>query len=333
MTASGASSKGGRSVGNRGARPPAVARCDHGIRNGPFIDRTSTSNAPSPCRSSSGILLAEKCSRTFPGTLAHPLLSRWSVAMRRRAHDESFATASAHCATLAAMLHEMSSIPRREGGDVPVRQGGRRDGGHRDRRPARVPRPGPRAHPRPGARHHAVLRLACQPSAGIRRQDEPAAVDARPMLIPAPRVAPTEATRRWAVLVQQIVEVDPLACPTCRGAMRLVACMTQPSVIDQILTHLRTHAAHAAHADARSRHRRGPARAEVRHAPHARPPPPRPSREYAPPDAPPPAGTFGVRGGPTAATPRSPPAPAGPGSPPSVIHGDGKPGPCKVRHV
>jgi len=28
-----------------------------------------------------------------------------------------------------------------------------------------------------------------------------------------------------------------------------------------------------------------------------------------------PAGTFGVRGGPTAATPRSPPAPAGPGSP------------------
>ena len=28
--------------------------------------------------------------------------------------------------------------------------------------------------------------------------------------------------------------VDPLACPTCRGAMRIVACLTQTSVIDQI---------------------------------------------------------------------------------------------------
>jgi hypothetical protein len=87
---------------------------------------------------------------------------------------------------------------------------------------------------------------------GMRRQAEPAAVDAPPMIIPAPRVAPTEATRRWAVLLQQIFEVDPLACPTCRGAMRIVAFITQPSVIDQILIHLCTRAAHAAHADARS---------------------------------------------------------------------------------
>ena len=87
---------------------------------------------------------------------------------------------------------------------------------------------------------------------GMRRQAEPAAVDAPPMIIPAPRVAPTEATRRWAVLLQQMFEVDPLACPTCRGAMRIVAFITQPSVIDQILTHLCTRAAHAAHADARS---------------------------------------------------------------------------------
>ncbi len=79
---------------------------------------------------------------------------------------------------------------------------------------------------------------------GMRRQAEPAAVDAPPMIIPAPRVAPTEATRRWAVLLQQIFEVDPLACPTCRGAMRIVAFITQPSVIDQILTHLCTRAAH-----------------------------------------------------------------------------------------
>jgi hypothetical protein len=87
---------------------------------------------------------------------------------------------------------------------------------------------------------------------GRRRQAEPTAVDAPPMIIPAPRVAPTEATRRWAVLLPQIFEVDPLACPTCRGAMRLVACITQRSGIDPILTHLCTRAAHAAHADARS---------------------------------------------------------------------------------
>ena len=51
-----------------------------------------------------------------------------------------------------------------------------------------------------------------------------------------------------AALLQQIFEVDPLACPTGHGAMRIVACITQASVTDQILTHLRIRAEHAAHA-------------------------------------------------------------------------------------
>jgi len=42
------------------------------------------------------------------------------------------------------------------------------------------------------------------------------------------RLAPTEGTRRWAALLQQIFEVDPLACPTCHGVMRLVTCITPP---------------------------------------------------------------------------------------------------------
>ena len=42
------------------------------------------------------------------------------------------------------------------------------------------------------------------------------------------RLAPTEATRRWVALLQQIFEVDPLACPTCHGVMRLVTCITPP---------------------------------------------------------------------------------------------------------
>ena len=55
-----------------------------------------------------------------------------------------------------------------------------------------------------------------------------------------------------AALLQQIFEVDPLACPSCHGAMRIVAFITQTSVIDQILTHLRTRASRAAHAGPRS---------------------------------------------------------------------------------
>ena len=61
----------------------------------------------------------------------------------------------------------------------------------------------------------------------MRRQAETAAVDTPPLIVPARRLAPTEATRRWAALLQQIFEVDPLACPTCHGPMRVVAFITQ----------------------------------------------------------------------------------------------------------
>jgi hypothetical protein len=85
----------------------------------------------------------------------------------------------------------------------------------------------------------------------MRRQAEPAP-GAPPAIVAAPRLAPTEASRRWATLLQQIFEVDPLACPTCHGAMRIVAFITQASVIDRILAHLRTRASRAAHAGTRS---------------------------------------------------------------------------------
>ena len=45
-----------------------------------------------------------------------------------------------------------------------------------------------------------------------------------------------------AALLQQIFDVDPLACPSSHGAMRIVAFSTQGSVIDQILAHLRARA-------------------------------------------------------------------------------------------
>ncbi len=40
--------------------------------------------------------------------------------------------------------------------------------------------------------------------------------------------------------------------PTCHGPMRIVAFISQASVIDQILTHLRPHASREAHAEPRS---------------------------------------------------------------------------------
>lgn len=73
---------------------------------------------------------------------------------------------------------------------------------------------------------------------GMRRRAKPAGADpAVPMLV-APTLAPTEATRRWAALLRQLFEVDPLVCPRCAGPMRIVACITQAAVIDQILAHV-----------------------------------------------------------------------------------------------
>ncbi len=48
-----------------------------------------------------------------------------------------------------------------------------------------------------------------------------------------------EARRRWAELLRRIFEVDPLRCSRCAHEMRIVAFITQPRVIDRILTHLR----------------------------------------------------------------------------------------------
>ncbi len=39
--------------------------------------------------------------------------------------------------------------------------------------------------------------------------------------------------------MRHIYEVDPLACPACGGAMRILAIITEGAVIDRILAHLR----------------------------------------------------------------------------------------------
>ncbi|MHB8092048.1 MAG: hypothetical protein ACYDH8_10705 [Syntrophales bacterium] len=39
-------------------------------------------------------------------------------------------------------------------------------------------------------------------------------------------------------MIQKIYEVDPLICPRCQGAMRVISSIEDPSVIRAILVHL-----------------------------------------------------------------------------------------------
>ncbi len=61
---------------------------------------------------------------------------------------------------------------------------------------------------------------------GRRRQAESVLIDAPVPIVTTPRLAPTEASRRWAAFLRQIFEVDPLRCPCCHGTMRIIACIT-----------------------------------------------------------------------------------------------------------
>jgi hypothetical protein len=59
-------------------------------------------------------------------------------------------------------------------------------------------------------------------------------------IAPAQPITRTEARRRWAELLRQIFEVDPLTRPSCGGPMGILAFVTQAPVIAQIIRHLRT---------------------------------------------------------------------------------------------
>ena len=53
---------------------------------------------------------------------------------------------------------------------------------------------------------------------------------------------PSESERRsrasWARLLRKVFEVDPLLCVRCGSKMRILAILTDPRVIDEILAHL-----------------------------------------------------------------------------------------------
>jgi len=52
--------------------------------------------------------------------------------------------------------------------------------------------------------------------------------------IPPPAVAPA-LKQRWGQLSKKVYEADPLLCPRCGGAMRTLALIDQPEVIEKIL--------------------------------------------------------------------------------------------------
>ncbi len=45
-------------------------------------------------------------------------------------------------------------------------------------------------------------------------------------------------TQRWAELIKKAYAADPLLCPRCAGAMRIIAFIAQPDVSEKILPHL-----------------------------------------------------------------------------------------------
>jgi diadenosine tetraphosphate (Ap4A) HIT family hydrolase len=59
-----------------------------------------------------------------------------------------------------------------------------------------------------------------------------------PEPVPTPRER-SALRRRWANLIRRVYEVDPLVCPRCGAEMRVIAFITEPSLVKRILDHVR----------------------------------------------------------------------------------------------
>ena len=45
--------------------------------------------------------------------------------------------------------------------------------------------------------------------------------------------------RGWAAMIRKVYEVDPLVCPQCQDQMRIIAFLTDYSVVDRIINYLK----------------------------------------------------------------------------------------------
>ena len=66
-----------------------------------------------------------------------------------------------------------------------------------------------------------------------KRQDD----DLVPCIIDSDGIS-REQRRKWSRLLQKIYEVDPLICPKCQGAMRIISSIEDGEIIKAILKHL-----------------------------------------------------------------------------------------------
>ena len=46
-------------------------------------------------------------------------------------------------------------------------------------------------------------------------------------------------SKGWAEMIRKVFEVDPMVCPKCGGKMRVIAFLTDFSVVDRIINHLK----------------------------------------------------------------------------------------------
>jgi hypothetical protein len=46
-------------------------------------------------------------------------------------------------------------------------------------------------------------------------------------------------SKGWAAMIRKVYEVDPMLCPKCGGRMKVVAFLTDFTVVDRIINHLK----------------------------------------------------------------------------------------------
>jgi hypothetical protein len=136
--------------------------------------------------------------------------------------------------------------------------------------------------------------LLCQPSAGHAPKAAPTGADGPPAIVPAPPLAPTEASRRWAEALRRPCFSRSSRSTRSRVPAATAPCGSSPASPRRRWSTRSSPTSGPAPPLRRTPgrgapHRRGPPRAGGRHAPHARPPTLRRSPEFGP-DAPPPRG-------------------------------------------
>jgi Putative transposase len=57
-----------------------------------------------------------------------------------------------------------------------------------------------------------------------------------PIVEEEPRRVPSKG---WAAMIRKVYEVDPMARPRCGGQMKIIAFLTDDSVVDRIIAHLK----------------------------------------------------------------------------------------------